>query len=87
MSALRPYQICARCVLDTSVEDIEFDGHGICNYCRTYDNETSKHWYPNDVGASLLGQKAEQIKAAGRGKGGTAGGGAKRGTARKKSGR
>lgn len=29
----RPYQICTRCVMDTSDEDIIFDEEGICNHC------------------------------------------------------
>lgn len=30
------YQICLRCVMDTSAPDIEFDSHGICNYCTEF---------------------------------------------------
>lgn len=32
----RDYQICKRCVMDTSVSDIIFDDHGICNYCTNF---------------------------------------------------
>ena len=32
----RPYQICKRCVMDTSDPWIEFDSKGICNHCKTY---------------------------------------------------
>ena len=32
----RPYQICKRCVMDTSDPWIEFDSDGICNHCKTY---------------------------------------------------
>ncbi len=31
------HQICQRCVLDTTVPDIEFDHQGICNYCHLHD--------------------------------------------------
>ena len=34
--AKRPYQICKRCVMDTSDPWIEFDSDGICNHCKTY---------------------------------------------------
>ena len=27
------YQICTRCVMDTSASDIVFDEHGVCNFC------------------------------------------------------
>ena len=32
----RTYQICTRCVMDTSDEDIVFDEQGICNHCKSY---------------------------------------------------
>ena len=28
------YKICARCVMDTSDPDIDFDESGLCNHCR-----------------------------------------------------
>ncbi len=31
-----PYQICTRCVMDSSVHDISFDEQGVCNYCTEY---------------------------------------------------
>lgn len=30
------YQVCTRCVMDTSDSDIEFDENGYCNHCRSY---------------------------------------------------
>ena len=30
------YQICERCIMDTSARDINFDDKGICNYCTDY---------------------------------------------------
>ncbi|HNV23439.1 MAG TPA: N-acetyl sugar amidotransferase [Candidatus Omnitrophota bacterium] len=32
-----PYQICSRCVLDTTVADIRFDEKGECHYCHIHD--------------------------------------------------
>tara|TARA_A100001011_G_scaffold384918_1_gene458173 strand:+ start:1508 stop:2683 length:1176 start_codon:yes stop_codon:yes gene_type:complete len=32
----RKYQICKRCVMDTSDKLIQFDSNGICNHCRDY---------------------------------------------------
>ena len=29
------YRICNRCVMDTSDSQIQFDGHGICNHCKS----------------------------------------------------
>ena len=36
------FQICSRCVLDTTVKDIKFDDEGNCNYC-THFLERSSH--------------------------------------------
>lgn len=36
------YQICTRCVMDTSAPDITFDATGVCNYCRDF-NQRSGH--------------------------------------------
>lgn len=32
----RPYQICTRCVMDTSATDIIFDADGVCNFCSEF---------------------------------------------------
>jgi N-acetyl sugar amidotransferase len=32
----RPYQMCSRCVMDTSAPDIQFDVQGVCNYCSEF---------------------------------------------------
>ena len=39
------YQICNRCVMDTSDPEITFDNHGFCNHCTEFINETSKNIY------------------------------------------
>jgi N-acetyl sugar amidotransferase len=33
----RPYQICTRCVMDTTDPDIQFDENGVCNHCHRHD--------------------------------------------------
>jgi hypothetical protein len=32
----REYQICTRCVMDTSDPEIQFDEQGVCNHCHDY---------------------------------------------------
>lgn len=39
MAEARRYQICGRCVMDTSDPDIEFDTDGVCNHCRQFDGD------------------------------------------------
>ncbi|NLG33317.1 MAG: hypothetical protein GX550_07335 [Syntrophomonadaceae bacterium] len=31
---MRKYQICQRCIMDTSDPEIVFDEKGICNHCK-----------------------------------------------------
>lgn len=33
----REYQLCTRCVMDTSATEITFDENGVCNFCREFD--------------------------------------------------
>jgi N-acetyl sugar amidotransferase len=43
MSTTRPYQICKKCVLDTTAVYIKFDEEGICDSCRTYERMAAKY--------------------------------------------
>ena len=61
----RPYQVCTRCIMDTTDPDIQFDEQGVCNHCmamlermKTVVNTDPKH----------LEQVIEHIQQAGRGK-------------------
>jgi N-acetyl sugar amidotransferase len=53
--------------MDTSDPEILFDEEGVCNHCRTFDNEISKRWFPNDLGEQLLKGIIEKIKKDGLG--------------------
>lgn len=64
----RPYQMCTRCVMDTTDPEITFDEHGVCNHCREFDEITSKRWFPNEEGQRRLERIVEQIKREGHGK-------------------
>ncbi len=33
----RNYQVCTRCIMDTSDPEITFDEKGVCNYCKMYE--------------------------------------------------
>jgi N-acetyl sugar amidotransferase len=35
------YQLCCRCVMDTSAEDIVFDADGICSYCKVHEEKVA----------------------------------------------
>lgn len=66
----KPYQICTRCVMDTSDPHITFDADGVCNHCRQYDTLAKPIVDRADSGASQseLERVVESIRAAGRGK-------------------
>lgn len=64
----REYQMCTRCVMDTTDPEITFDEHGVCNHCREFDEVISKNWFPNAEGQRRLEVIVEQIKREGRGK-------------------
>ena len=42
-SPMNNYQMCSRCVLDTSAPHITFDEAGVCNYCHHYDQVAKRH--------------------------------------------
>lgn len=68
-SGARPYQMCTRCVMDTSDPTITFDAEGVCNYCRYYDQVVvPSRWFPNAEGRRKLEAIVAEMKAAGKGK-------------------
>lgn len=62
------YQVCTRCVMDTSDPEIVFDADGVCNHCRYFDAVTRLHWFPNEDGARRWSTIVDSIRAAGRGR-------------------
>jgi N-acetyl sugar amidotransferase len=65
----RRYQICTRCVMDTSAADIRFDENGVCNYCTEF-LERSGHVLHQEPSQrrQALEEFVARVKAAGRGK-------------------
>lgn len=61
------YQVCSRCVMDTSDPEITFNVEGVCNHCIEFDEVTSKNWFPNKEGDRRLKLMLEQIKESGKG--------------------
>ena len=56
------YQICVRCVMDTSDPDIRFDEHGVCSHCHYFDEFVQPLWHPDESGRRQLEQIVETIK-------------------------
>ena len=36
---MKEYQMCTRCVMDTTAEEITFDANGVCSFCHYFDRE------------------------------------------------
>jgi N-acetyl sugar amidotransferase len=56
-----PFQVCARCVQDSTVPGITFDDAGICNFCKLHDK--LEKIFPNDMrGEAYLEKAIRKIK-------------------------
>jgi N-acetyl sugar amidotransferase len=62
----RPYQICSRCIMDTSDSEIVFDSDGVCHHCHDYDSRVAAEVFPPPEGERMLEEIAAQIKREGR---------------------
>lgn len=62
------YQVCARCVMDTSDENIVFDKDGVCDRCRDYENSILPLWNHGNGHEAELNALISDIKNKGQGK-------------------
>lgn len=62
------YQICSRCIMDTSDPNISFDAQGVCEYCNNFQYNIQPNWDTNSVGEAELMKIADKIKKEGEGK-------------------
>lgn len=66
-SRIRNYQICKRCVMDTSDPEISFDQHGMCNLCSDFIENRIGVVKPDDSGRELA-KLFESVKKVGVGR-------------------
>lgn len=59
------YQICKRCVMDTSDSDIFFDSEGICNHCKDFEKTISRPKLDKKIAAQQLKLLIEKVKSKG----------------------
>mgnify|MGYP001241839541 CR=1 FL=1 len=64
----KKYQICTRCVMDTTDPDIIFDEKGICNHCHTRDQQIAVNVFSGEEGKRRLETIVKKIKDDGKGK-------------------
>lgn len=68
MTDLNRYQLCTRCVMDTTDPEIAFDEEGVCNHCREFDRIAPQQWHPDAEGERIWRAHVEEIKREGAGK-------------------
>lgn len=59
---IRQYQICTRCVMDTTDPNIVFDNKGVCNHCHTHDDQIRKNVISGAAGEKKLEEIVARIK-------------------------
>jgi N-acetyl sugar amidotransferase len=58
----RSYNICQRCVMDTTDSKINFNSENICDYCQNFDKEFSQYFVKNVDRSKKLNQIVKKIK-------------------------
>ncbi len=62
------YQMCKRCVMDTTDPNIIFDEHGICNHCTDYFEHERTFVFKGEEGRRKLREIVNKIKEDGKNK-------------------
>ena len=62
------YQICQRCVMDSSDPEITFDEHGVCHHCHSYDKQIATYVKRDAAGWREMEEIAATVRKEGEGK-------------------
>ena len=62
----KKYQICSKCVMDTTDSKITFNNQGICDHCIDFETDVKAKWFPNEEGTSKLKKIVAKIKNDGK---------------------
>lgn len=66
--AERKYQVCAKCVMDTSDSKIQFNNEGVCDHCNGFKSDIAPFWNTGKDGEKTLLTTIKMIKEEGRGR-------------------
>ena len=58
---LARYEICLRCIMDTSDPNLSLDASGVCNHCRNFDTRIAPTWQASQNDSAKLSGVASQI--------------------------
>jgi N-acetyl sugar amidotransferase len=61
------YQICQRCIMDTSDPNISFNELGVCDYCNNFDSNIVPNWCGDKERHIKLEKLADEIHSDGKG--------------------
>jgi len=64
----RKYQICTKCVMDTTDTKITFDEKGVCDHCNTFFKDIKPNWHTDDKGWQEIVSISNKIKEEGKDK-------------------
>jgi N-acetyl sugar amidotransferase len=59
----KPYQVCTRCVMDTTAPDIVFDEAGVCNYCKTHEEKVALAPFSQGEASAKLAALVQTIQS------------------------
>lgn len=68
MNQTMKFQICNKCVMDTSDPNIMFDESGICDHCHDFDQNVKPNWHTDEKGKQQLEKIVSNIKNSGKNK-------------------
>jgi N-acetyl sugar amidotransferase len=66
MNKNKQYQLCTRCVMDTSDDNIKFDDNGVCDHCYDFETYVKPKWNTNETGRKELEKLVDKIKDSGK---------------------
>ena len=64
----KKYQICTKCIMDTSDANISFDDQGVCDNCHSFYEVIKPVWIPDERGNKYLNHKFAKVKKDGKGR-------------------
>ena len=65
---MKKYQICTKCIMDTTDSNITFDQNGVCNHCKKYEERIKNELHIDQKGQEKLKQLINKIKKEGQDK-------------------
>lgn len=65
---MKEYQVCKRCIMDTTADEITFDENSFCNFCTEYLKRPGEEKGLSDKKKDTLEQLLEKVQSQGKGK-------------------